>query len=566
MATNSSQPLDAEIIILGGGPVGLGVAADLAWRGLRPLLIERGDGVVNHPRAGGFTARTMEHLRRWGVADEARKYFNPDFPLNQRFCLSVSGFELATARMGTLSETPTPPETPEKHQRCRQMYYDPIIRNRAIELGAEVRLRHQVESFDDRGDHVECGVLNLETQERSTLRCRYLVACDGGRSWVRDQLGIDVTGNRLNHSLSVLLEGDILKYGGDEPAERYIILGPNGPWANITTMEGRNERWRMNLRYNEEPDLETFDPQEAIRRAVHPDADIKVLSILPWRRSNIIADRFRDGNVLLAGDAVHVMTPTGGFGANTGVGDAVDLAWKLQAMVEGWGGDSLVDSYELERRPIAFRNVYEAERNHHAWTPTGDTSRISEDSPEAERIRRTIGEALVEASYPEWNSIGVALGYAYLNSPLCVPDGTPPPADEPSVYIPTARPGHRAPHAWLADGRSTLDLFGKGFVLLRFGDADAAGVEALRAAAAERGMPLTVETIDDREIAALYEQPLVLVRPDGHIAWRAGALPDPGDLLDVVRGKTVRPQLRAAVEAATFHAQAKQPELDEAVA
>ena len=556
MATENAPALDSDVIILGGGPVGLAVAVDLAWHGQKPILIERGDGEVVHPRAGGFTARTMEHLRRWGIADEARKYFNPDFPLNQRFCLSVSGKELATARLGTLRETQTPPETPEKHQRCRQMYYDPIIRKRAIELGADLRMRHEVEGFADKGDHVEVAVRNLETGESLVLRTAWLVACDGGRSWVRDQLGIDVTGNRLNHSLSVLLEGDIVSHGG-EAAERYIILGPEGPWANITTMEGENRQWRMNLRYKEEPDLATFDAQEVIRRAVSPDADLKVLSILPWRRSNIIADHFQSGRVLMAGDAVHVMTPTGGFGANTGIGDAVDLGWKLRAVIEGWGGDALIDSYEIERRPIAFRNVFEAERNHHAWSPTADTSRLAEEGEEGDRIRRQIGEALVEASYPEWNSIGVALGYAYLNSPLCVPDGTPPPIDEPSVYRPTARPGHRAPHAWLADGRSTLDLFGKAFVLLSFGNADPKGVEALAAAAAERGVPFQVERIDASDIAAAYEQPLVLVRPDGHVAWRGAELPDAGGLIDIVRGKTVTPQLRALVENATYHAQAR---------
>lgn len=566
MATEQAPTLDADVIILGGGPVGLAVAADLAWRGQRPILIERGDGEVVHPRAGGFTARTMEHLRRWGIADEARKYFNPDFPLNQRFCLSVSGHELATARLGTLRETPTPPETPEKHQRCRQMYYDPIIRKRAIELGAELRMRHSVEAFADKDDHVELQVRNLETDEVLTLRTAWLVACDGGRSWVRDELGIGVQGNRLNHSLSVLLEGDIVSHGGEEAAERYIILGPKGPWANITTMEGENRQWRMNLRFDEEPDLATFDPQEAIRRAVSPDADLKVLSILPWRRSNIIADHFQSGRILLAGDAVHVMTPTGGFGANTGIGDAVDLGWKLQAIIEGWGGDALIDSYEVERRPIAFRNVFEAERNHKAWSPAEDISRIAEDSPEGESIRRRIGEGLVEASYPEWNSIGVALGYAYLNSPLCVPDGTPPPADEPSVYRPTARPGHRAPHAWLSDGRSMLDLFGNGFVLLSFADNEADGVDALLAAAAERKVPIRVERIADGNIAALYEQPLVLVRPDGHVAWRGSQLPDAGGLIDIVRGKTVTPQVRTQVERQTYYAQARREPASELAA
>lgn len=566
MVTEQAPRLDADVIILGGGPVGLAVAADLAWRGQHPILIERGDGEVVHPRAGGFTARTMEHLRRWGIADEVRKYFNPDFPLNQRFCLSVSGHELATARLGTLRETPTPTETPEKHQRCRQMYYDPIIRKRAIELGAELRMRHSVEAFADKGDHVELQVRNLETDEVLTLRTAWLVACDGGRSWVRDELGIGVQGNRLNHSLSVLLEGDIVSHGGSEAAERYIILGPKGPWANITTMEGENRQWRMNLRFDEEPDLATFDPQEAIRRAVSPDADLKVLSILPWRRSNIIADHFQSGRVLLAGDAVHVMTPTGGFGANTGIGDAVDLGWKLQAIIEGWGGDALIDSYETERRPIAFRNVFEAERNHKAWSPAEDISRIAEDSPEGESIRRRIGEGLVEASYPEWNSIGVALGYAYLNSPLCVPDGTPPPADEPSIYRPTARPGHRAPHAWLPDGRSMLDLFGNGFVLLSFADSDVEGVEVLLAAAAERKVPIRVEPIAEGDIAALYEQPLVLVRPDGHVAWRGSQLPDVGGLIDIVRGKSVTPQVRTQVERQTYYTQARREPASELAA
>jgi hypothetical protein len=227
---------------------------------------------------------------------------------------------------------------------------------------------------------------------------------------------------------------------------------------------------------------------------------------------------------------------TGGHGLNTGLGDVFGLGWMLDAVLAGWGGDGLLDAYELERRPVAIRNGEASTRNFGHWLAGADYSGVMGEGPEADEARRRVGEQMSAALHPEWHSLGVGMGYRHEGSPIILPDGTAPPPDPPDEYVQTARPGHRAPHAWLADGRSTLDLFGEGFVLLQFG-ATPVSAGPLLNAAATRGVPISAAHIESSEIGALYERRLVLVRPDGHVCWRGDALPgNPGALLDVVRG------------------------------
>jgi hypothetical protein len=217
------------------------------------------------------------------------------------------------------------------------------------------------------------------------------------------------------------------------------------------------------------------------------------------------------------------MSPTGGFGSNTGIGEAVDLGWKLDAVLRGWGGERLLDSYEFERRPIAIRNSTAATRNFNGWYSKSDLSGLLDSGPEADRFRRHVGEELVTGTRAEWESKGVILGYRYENSPICIQDGSPEPPDDYRVYQPTNRAGHRAPHAWLAGNKSTLDLFGDGFVLLERGTETNDHVD-LFDAANNGGVPMRKEGLPD-SVEHLYPTRFTLVRPDGHVAWRGNALP-----------------------------------------
>jgi 2-polyprenyl-6-methoxyphenol hydroxylase-like FAD-dependent oxidoreductase len=530
-----------DVLIIGGGPVGLSTAVELAWRGHHPVLIDQTDGIVDHPRAGGIAIRTMEHFRRWGISDKIRNAgFNLDLPLNQRFCTGVVGLELGVARYPSMRETTPLPTSPEMIARCRQMWLDPILADTARRFGADLRYGQKMERFEQDADGVTCDILDLDSGERSPLRARYMIACDGVSSGVRRTLGIDMEGQDLGPTVSVLFRANIYDLS-PELAERFIVMDKTGPYGNITAMDGY-DRFRFIMRGPDEFKIEEFDAEASIRKAINsPDAKVEVLSIRPWRRSQLLAKDYRVGRVFMAGDSVHVMVPTGGFGANTGIGDAVDLGWKLDAVLSGWGGEHLLDSYVPERRPVARRSIDAALNNYKGWTPKTSMEKLHEESTEGAELRATVGRELIEATAQEWDSSGVSLGYAYADSPIVIPDGSPAPADAPGFYIQTARPGHRAPHVWLADGRSTLDLFGRGFVLLRFAGDDAIETADLLAAAKARSAPVALVDLRDEAAADLYEQRLVLVRPDGHVAWRGSTLPAASELLDKVLGGQVAP-------------------------
>ncbi len=522
------------VLIVGGGPVGLALAAELGFHGVPCELVEQTDGAIVTPKMNEVNVRTMEFCRRWGIADAVLDCpFPADYPLDVVFVTSLTGHELARMRRpGRAREAPGP-ESPMRLQACSQIWFDPILRHMA-QSRPGVRLRHRcrLERFEPSADGVTVEIADLATGARERVAADDLVACDGANSMVREALGIALAGDGvLGHPAHLFFRAPgLLERCGREPGTFFLAIDRDGLWANIRLIDPVGAVWRlMVLDTDGHETAETLDRDGLLRRAIGQPMAVEWLGTSLWTRRGVVAERYQAGRVFLAGDAVHQLSPTGALGMNTGIADAVDLGWKLAAVLQGFGGARLLASYEAERRPVGLRNVAMAAEFYlqHEHFEYGFAS-IEDDTEEGRALRRRCGEALVDGVGRMFRTLGLQIGYRY--------DGSPAPPDDPATYVPTARPGARAPHVFLADGRSMLDLFRGGFVLLRFG-ADAPDAAAFATNARRRNLPLEVVTLHEPHAAALYARKLVLVRPDGHVAWRDDEMPrDPGAVLDCVRG------------------------------
>jgi 2-polyprenyl-6-methoxyphenol hydroxylase-like FAD-dependent oxidoreductase len=528
---------DVPVLIVGGGPVGLALALELGLRQQRSLVIEQAAGVAELvSKAGTLNERTMEICRRWGISDEVAASFPGEFPMDNIYCTALDGHLIGHDPRPSAHDRSPPSSTPEKLRKCPQMTFDPLLARAVIRTGfSTIRYNTRFEAFVDDASGVTATIRDVRTDEATTMRSRYLIACDGAGSQIRKALGIAFPGKELGRSTSILVRAaNVEKYHQLGLANRYMFIGLKGTWANLTSVDGL-DLWRFTAIAGEDAtDLASAEQQ--VRRAFGPNAPFEVVRLMHWRRSACTAERYRVGNVFLAGDAAHTTSPTGGHGLNTGIGDAFTLGWMLDAVLRGWGGKHLLDAYEQERRPVAIYNSSISTQNFQNWLGAADWSLIYDHTPEGNEARKRIHVQLTDSLKQEWYSHGVALGYRYEQSPIIIPDGTSQPPMDISNYAQTARPGHRAPHAWLPDGRSTLDLFGQGFVLLSF-EANASEAAKLGEAAVGKKVPLQIVEIDSPAIAALYERKLVLVRPDGHCAWRDDSFPgDVGELIDKTRG------------------------------
>jgi hypothetical protein len=333
---------------------------------------------------------------------------------------------------------------------------------------------------------------------------------------------------------------ELWKYHPWGKAERFLCIGPNGTYANLTMVDGTGIYRHTLVGSQEMLNVDLIDIRREVEKALGPDIPFEVLRTVPWWRAQMHADRYRVGRVLLAGDSAHTTSPTGGHGLNTGIGDVQDLGWMLGAMLSGWGGEGLLDAYGFERRLVAVRNCGNSTQNYRAWIDMSK-EHVCDDSAMGAQQRQAVYESMSGSLQQEWHSQGIGLGYRYEGSPVIIADGTPEPFDDPSTNVQTSRPGHRAPHGWIGDNRSTLDLFGNGFVLLRFPGAP--DPVAFETAAHRAAVPFRVVALVDPGIAALYERKLVLVRPDGMVAWRGDAMPkDAARVIDIVRGVGVQDQ------------------------
>ena len=526
------------ILIAGGGPVGLALAIELGMAGIACMVVEKRDGSISIPKMSGLSIRSMEFNRRWGIAEQVQNAGWPKtHPQGLIYCTSMVGYELARHHVPAYVDQKLD-YTPEPRVACAQIFYDPILLQKARSLPS-VTIRHltSLDSFTQDVDGVRAVVTDRRSGQSETIAARHLVGCDGADGTVVTSLGFGYEGKGLvANSVNVFFRSpELMKIHNTGWARFFRFTDAGGTWGEIIGIDGK-ELWRLSVLKA----VPGYDGPAYLRRLAGIDVPFEILSVMDWERRERVAAHYRDRNVFIAGDAAHQNSPTGGLGLHTGLADAVDLGWKLVATLQGWGGANLLQSYEAERKPIALLNVHASTDEFVLLADLPGGPEIAEDSPAGAALRQRWAEAYRASSGANGPTFteNLRLGYCYDPSPICVPDGSTPIPIETVAFVPSARPGTRAPHAWLGQGRSTLDLFGKGFVLLRLGP-HPPPLGGLVDAAVKRRMPLRVVDLFDRKIAALYEAELALVRPDGHVAWRGERVPDDAmALIDRVRGAT----------------------------
>ena len=542
------------VLISGGGPVGLVLSIELAWRGVSSILVNTAPTTAVHPQGNTHNARTMEHYRRLGIADRVRSVGLPQELVTDVIYLTrFTGHEFARIPMPSSSEKKNRIAardmsflTPEPIHRSSQFYVEPELFAHAQTLDMiDLRFGWELTGFDQRDDGVVSTVRNAETGEIETIESQWLAGCDGAQGYTRRALEIPYRGEGgdevsffIGRMLSVYIDApgiyDVMK---TDSVWQYWTVNSNARTC-IVTLDGKG-KFVVLTKYPDSGDPNEADIARGIQNAIGAEIDLEIISVREWTAGNaLVADRYGAGRVHLAGDAVHLFTPTGGFGMNTGVEDAVNLGWKLAAVHHGWAPETLLSTYENERRPIGIRNTLSSRKLASDVATIQVPDALEHDTVEGARARADLGRHL-SGFTEEFASLGIQLGARYDASPLIVADGSNPPPDSPVEYVPSACPGGRAPHVWLEDGASIHDRFGKWFTLVRFGEKDT-NLGPLEAAASALNVPLDLIDIAEPPARALYECDFVLVRPDHHVAWRGDSLPaDAGALIGKVSGNSL---------------------------
>ena len=521
--------IQTDVLIVGAGPVGLAAAIELGLRGVRVLLIERNKRVGVAPRAKTTNVRTRTHLRRWGIADRlaAEAPFGVDYPNDMVFVTRLAGHELARFSDAFNAAPVRSSLYPEHGQWIPQYTLEKVMLEKARSLPSVSVMFETAFVTAVQDDSSVTATLNHADGQKE-VTARYLIGADGARSAVRDVIGAKMEGRSgLSHHYNIIFRAPgLAEAHGHGPAVIYWQIGKDG-FSAIGPMD-KGDIWAF-MPGGAKPG-ETLSDDEAcalIRDRTGIDLPYEILSADSWSASELLADRYSDRRIILAGDACHLHPPAGGYGMNMGVGDGVDLGWKIAATLQGWGGPELLSSYEAERRPVHRAVIDEALANYAIYVAPPPPE-IEDDTPEGESIRSKSGAGILASKGREFNTLGTVLGLCYSGSPIVdSEDATPPPHDS-QIYEPSARPGCLAPHAWLDDGRSLYDLFGTGFTLVTAKSAEHAEVDKAIAEANSLEVPMCVIQPGGVDVASLYGATLALVRPDQHVAWRgnrwAGAL------------------------------------------
>lgn len=562
-----------SVLVIGAGPVGLTLAMELEHHGVDALLVERNASTTRHPKMDVTNGRSMELYRRLGVADDLRKIAIPaDHRTKVTWATDAVGWELASFEYGSVEETRkairerndgTLPLEP--WMRVSQVVLEPALRDLLKARSQHVKVEYgwALESFEEDTEGVTAELVSADGGRRRTVRAQYLAGCDGAGSRTRAQLGIGLDEIDLRRTLikelglprTVATMARAYKATRERPMDgRFYLVhfttpdtdvfrrfgnvwhlqSPEG-WTLISQNDG--DTFTLHAPLGVGTDADSIDPREFVYDRVGRRFEMHVLVANAWRPRLTVADSYGRGRVWLAGDAVHQVPPTGGYGMNTGVGDAAGLGWALAAVVQGWGTPGLLHAYEHERRAVALRNRAAAVRHSVVRGAVKAAYRTAARSERwlGTRARQRLGREISDLGNLENEALGIELGYRYDTSPaVCHEAGGQAPPQTTAEYTPSTWPGARPPSVLLQDGRALFDLFHRGFTLLRFADHD---VSAFTDAAAARDVPLGVVDVRDGHARALYERDLVLVRPDQHVVWRGDAPPaEPLRVIDRIRG------------------------------
>ena len=541
MRGKANHEAETQVLIVGAGPVGLTLALDLGRRGVRCTLIERSKSSIQLPKMERCNARTMEIYRRLGIAEQVRDAGLPrTAPMDVFLSLSMASPPLVHLPCPSVAEAKAEIAAHndggllEPYQLISQYTLEPLLRSIVEKLPTvTVRFGCELISFTQDANSVTA-VVQPDDSAEETIRAWYLVGCDGGSSTVRKQLGIPLQGDGSIRKLRQAL------FRCDDLYER-IPMGKGrhyhiaeGPLFPFIILQDSTRHWTLHAAASSDAEM-----AEIFKKSVAMPIEFEMLSVNEWTQHLLCAERYGEGRVFVAGDAAHLVIPTGGLGMNTGVGDAVDLSWKLAATLAGWGGPQLLKSYEAERRPIGLRNVKAsraAMTGRLGWRAAYRPN-IRDNTPEGRTTRAEMAALFNVQQRKITEILGFEAGYRYVNSPIiCRESGDGPDPDNP-FYVPTTWPGARLPHVWLSDGAALHDRLGAGYTLLRLGGTHA-DTSSLERSFREIQVPLDVLDIPGDRPREIYQFDLLLVRPDLHVVWRGNQLlQDRGKIAMIATGR-----------------------------